>query len=603
MNDSAIEKQSYNLIIFDFEVFKYDVLLGMRILSADGTQQKLQIWDEDQIRAFYASHKDNSIFIGWNNQSYDNAILEAIVNHQSAYDMSRRIIGGERHMWVKIKLYFYDLITNHATSLKAVECVAGHGICTTDVDFLLDRPLTQEEKTLTETYNMHDVDQTYENFCNTKDEFQLRMDVISEFGLSMDALHVTGTQLAELVLGAKQTPGIETWVRHASIYPTLQVKNKQVLDFFLNEDFKNGKKLSIMLCGAMHQLGSGGIHAAQLKYHCKKALYCDVSGYYNLVMINYDLLPRSIPQSGKEKYKFMYEEQLRLKKTNPNKRWVYKIILLSVFGSMTNEHCKFYDPWNGQLVTMTGQMFIVDLLEKLEGKAKVIQSNTDGIIIEPINGHTEEELSSIVKEWEDRTGFVIKLEHIYDITQRDVNCYMYRTEKGEIHMLGDLKYYEAWDNPLFENAYNAREPIVTTYMVIDYFMNNKLPEQVLNEHKNQLRMFQYVCKKQSFDYLEYQKNFNDGTVQKETLKNVNRAFALKSNDYTGMIYKCKESGKTTRAKVAGLPESVFVYDYDILSKEAYEKIEPMIDWNWYVNRGYERIREFVDLIQIKDIRK
>ena len=82
-------------------------------------------------------------------------------------------------------------------------------------------------------------------------------------------------------------------------------------------------------------------------------------------MINYDLLSRTIPQEYKELYKFMYHEQLRLKKENPALRGVYKTILLAVFGAQMNKYTDFYDPQTGSLVMIVGQLFLVDLLEKL----------------------------------------------------------------------------------------------------------------------------------------------------------------------------------------------------------------------------------------------
>ena len=595
-------KNKFNLIIFDFEVFKFDVCLGMYVLDNEGNKTKYQLWDEDEIRQFYEEHKDNSIWLGWNNQSYDNFILQAIIQHKSPYETSRNIIQeGNRFKYLKIQLFFYDLISNHPGSLKAIECADGKNIKTTDVAFDLDRPLTQEEKTLTEIYNTADLDQTLDNFYNVKSEFELRMNIIDEFDLPMEMLHATGTQIGEAVLHAQETPGIENWVVKPKLYDCLRVKNQQVIDFYLNEDFKKGKKLDVILCGVPHRIGSGGIHAAQPKSHFDEALYLDVSGYYNLTMVNFSLLPRSIPDKYKAFYKYMYEEQLRLKEIDPNKRWVYKIILLSVFGAMTNKWCKFYDPYHGQLVTITGEIFNVDLVEKLEGKVEMVQNNTDGMIVKPLPGYSDDDILAIVKEWCNRTGYVIKPKKIYNIHQRDVNCYMYQDEKGNVHTLGEaLKHYNAWENSLYEDVYKSKEPVIIEYMLVDYFIYHKTPEQTLTENKRKLRMFQYVCKKVSYDYLEYQKDFKDGHVEIERLQSVNRAFAHKSNEWKGMVYKCRSVGKTTRAKVSNLPDNCLIYDEEILSDEAFAKLEPLIDWQYYVDRGYERIREFMDLIEIKN---
>lgn len=593
----------FNLIIFDFEVFKYDVLLGAYVLDNQGNKiSKVQLWDQDEIRQFYEEHKDNSIWLGWNNQSYDNFILQAIIQKKSPYETSRNIIQeGNRFKYLKIQLFFYDLISNHPGSLKAIECADGKNIKTTDVAFDLDRSLTQEEKLLTEIYNTADLDQTLDNFYNVKNEFQLRLDIIDEFDLSLDTLHATGTQIGEAVLHAQETPGIENWVVKPRIYDTLQVKNQQIIDFYLNEDFKKNKKLDVVLCGVPHRIGSGGIHAARPKYHADWAYYFDFQSYYANVMMLYNLLPRSIPDKYKAFYKHMYDEQIRLKKVDPNKRWVYKIIILSVFGAMTNKWCKFYDPYHGQLVTSTGEMFNVDLLEKLEGKIELIQNNTDGFIAKPLPGVTDEELKDILDKWTARTGFSMKLEKIYNIHQRDVNCYMYQDDKGNVHTLGEaLKHYDAWENSLYEDVYKSKEPVIIEYMLVDYFIYHKTPEQTVEENRRKLRMFQYVCKKVSYDYLEFQKDFPDGHVEIERLQAVNRAFAHKSDEWKGMVYKCRAVGKTTRAKVSNLPDNCIIYDDEILSDEAYAILEPIIDWQYYIDRGYERIREFMDLIEIKD---
>ena len=59
-----------------------------------------------------------------------------------------------------------------------------------------------------------------------------------------------------------------------------------------------------------------------------------------------------------------------------------------------------------------------------------------------------------------------------------------------------------------------------------------------------------------------------------------------------MVYKHK-TGKSQ--KVSNLPQSVFVYNGEILSNEAYNMISPKIDFDYYVNRIYERMFKFVGL--------
>ena len=47
------------------------------------------------------------------------------------------------------------------------------------------------------------------------------------------------------------------------------------------------------------------------------------------------------------------------------------------------------------------------------------------------------------------------------------------------------------------------------------------------------------------------------------------------------------------------PDSVFVYNEDINSEETLEKLKDKINWQYYIDRTYERIKEFIPLV--KDI--
>lgn len=599
-----------NLIIFDFEVFRHDTLLGAIVLSGD-EPSIFQSWDLDEIRQFYRDNI-NSIWIGHNNTRYDNFILQAIVqggDEEFIKKVNDRLIATENKGRLNIQLNYFDLMSTHIYALKTIEAFMGKNISETQVDFNLPRKLTQEEKELTESYNLDDLEQTLDDFYELQSDFTLRLDIMKEFNLPMCTLHETGTQVAERVLHAERIDGIEEWYVKPEIYPTLRVKNQAVLDFYLGENFRRDKddpkrNLSVILCGTPHKLGAGGIHGALNRYSTDWAYYFDVSGYYNLVMILYDLLPRTIPDEYKELYKYMYHEQLRLKKIDPVKRWVYKTILLSVFGSTMNEYTKFYDPQRGSLITMTGQMFLVDLLEKLEGKVTLIQSNTDGVIAKPLPGVTEKELVDIINEWQARTGFVLKLEKIYNIHQRDVNCYCYQTESGEIHTLGEaVLHYDKLTRPFERAPYNAKEPLIIAHGIVEYFMFGQLPEQTVEKYKRTLRLFQYICKKRTYDYVEYETTDLKTNVTTSTrMQHVNRAFALKSDDYSGMVYKYKmTNGKLSRAKISNLPESVFVYNNEILSEEAVNSLIPQIDYNYYIKRIYERILEFNPIPLIKTV--
>lgn len=566
------------ILVYDFEVFKFDTLLGIY----DANNKKyIQTWNANEIKRLYYDNLD-AIWVGHNNSGYDNFILEAILNGFDPYSVSNNIINNHIKMRFSLPLNYYDIMQLHKTSLKAIEAVVGKNISETEVAFNLDRPLTAQEKLLTEEYNRHDLDQTFENLKMVKSEFQLRLDLIKEFKLPMDALHYTEAQIAEAVLKPKAIYNIENMPVHPILYPQLKLTNKQVLDYYLNEKFKTNEKIEVNFCGVPHIIGAGGMHGAVTNRYFDWAYYFDVSGYYNLIMINYDLLARTIPAEGKQLYVQMYHEQLRLKKIDPVKRALYKTILLAVSGAQRNKHSRMYDPWTGALIPMVGQIFLADLLEKLEGKVELIQSNTDGIIAKPLPGIEKESIIAIINEWQERTGFTLKLDTIYDIYQRDVNNYIYKDADGKIHTKGEaVTYYENWQNPLIANCYNSTEPIILQYCIVNYFMNKIKPEYTVIQYKDNYKMFQYICKTLSYDYL----SFENG-ITNEKLQKVNRCFASKE---AGYIYRNKGE---KHDRYPSLPDKIFVFNHDLSTLDASK-----IDYVYYIKRAYAKINNFVQITE------
>lgn len=583
------------IIIYDFEVFKQDVLLGAILVDGD-KREIFQSWNIEQIVDFYNTYNNNSIWVGHNNKGYDRYIMQAILQNKNIYETSQHLVNDKDDFLpsFNINMINYDLMSNHFGSLKACEAAMGKNISESEIDFNIDRPLNNEEKWITESYNRDDLNQTLDDYLLTKDELQLRIDVCNEFHKPLSYVSLSEAKLSSLILGVHRVFGIENMPIKPPLYPNLKLKNPQVWDYYLNEKFKTKEKLKVDFCGVPHLLGDGGIHSGK-KGQWDWAYYFDVSGYYNLIMIKYNLLSRGFSEEGKKLYQYMYEEQLRLKKINPRKRKVYKIILLAVYGAMSNQHTDFYDPYKRSLVTITGQIFLCDLLEKLEGKVDLIQSNTDGIIAKPLPGISDDELKSIIKEWMDRTGFTLKLEKIYNITQRDVNNYMYQTENGDIHALGEaVKHYGSLDNPFLTNSFMSKEPLIIHYCIVNYFIKHINPEDTINQYKNDLRMFQYIVKKGSFDWLELQVNKNNGEIEAQKLQKVNRCFASNDKDNIGMIYKRRKEGKLQKAKVSNLPSNVFIYNEDIRKNDIIEKLKFKIDFDYYLKRAYERIIEFIE---------
>jgi len=586
-----------NLIIFDFEVFKYDTLLGMLVLNENNKHELIQTWNLDFIKSYFDEHQLDSIFIGYNSKFYDNCILEAIIKNKNPYEISKKLISDEEAIWCNLKFYHYDVMnTGFETqiSLKLTELISGDSIETTEVDFDIDRPLTEEEKRKEEKYNYADLIKTKDNFEKLFGNFLLRLGIIEDWNLDlMNCLDMTGAQIASEVLLAKKNNSLDKEKVFPQIYDTMKVKNQQAIEFYLQEKFRKDKYFEIIKIGNVDlTLGAGGIHGAIKKCYYPRLMYLDVSGYYNLVMILYNLLSRTIPQEGRERYIMMYEQQLELKKVNPSspKRKQFKKLLLAVFGAQNRKGSKLYDPWIGSLVPVVGEMFLIDWMEKIEDLCLFVNCNTDGIMIYPNSEEAEKEILIRLDEFLKRTKFVIKPKYIYDLYQRDVNNYVYRDEKGNLETKGEvLVNYEFSDKTYASgDIFNCKEPSIIAKGVVNYLMFNQSPEETVDKYKEDLRLFQFACKKGKYKYLTYDIIYNDNTKESFNIQSPSRVFALNSDVEKGMVYKHDLDRKS---KVSNLPSNVFVYNDSIINK--YEELKEIIDWNYYVDRIYERIESFI----------
>lgn len=598
------------IIIFEFKVFRYDTLFGA-IVIYDNKAYYYQTWQTDDIKRFYEANKD-TMWIGHNNEECDNIILQAVLkNNPDIYSLSKSLKLGKTPNKLYMKLFYIDLMKiygRQSYTLEMAKGACGRDISEDDESLDTFNALTNEEKQIAEICNRDDLNQIFYDYKALKDEIGIRVDICKEFHIGIGHIMDTYAQLAALILGAKRIPSIEGWKCEPNWHDDLRIKNQPIIEykdsyddkdvpnttirkFYLSEEFKKGMHYAVKLCGDTIIGGSGGMHSAKNRNYFKDALYCDVSGFYNLIMINKGLLPRTLGDDGRRLYTYCYEEQLRLKKTNPKKRKTYKAILLAVFGSMKNKFTDFYDPNKCHLVMITGQLYIIDLLQKLGGKATLVQANTDGIIVQPNDWNSREEVVKIVREWEERTKFTIKIEEIHNVWQKDVNCYMYNDNEGNLHVVGENAVYNDWDNIFDRGMWTAEEPPILAKIIVDFLTKGTSPKETVESCKDEPRMFQYLCKKGTYDYLLYEEKDNwETSAKSEEFQNICRVFALKSDDSYGMVYKVKNAGNK-RARVSSLPDNVFVYNKDIQGNP--KDLMNRIDYDFYVKRGTDKICSFV----------
>lgn len=562
------------MIIYDFECFKHDWIICWLDTA---TKQMYSIHnDKLKFEKFYEYYK-NRVWVGYNSRQYDVWIAKAILCDFNPYEMNDWVINKDRkgfefsNLLNKFPILNYDCsILN--TSLKQLEAFMGNDIRETEVEWDIDRRLTPSELKSTTQYCKHDVMQTFEVFLDTKNEYESHLSLIKEFGLGIDCISKTKAQISAIILGASKVRRTDEFdIRFPD---TLKLgKYEWIKDWYSDwaKDSKNYEEMDLKtnINGIPHTLGIGGLHGSHNKYMGDGFyLMADVASYYPAMMIEYDFLSRNV--SNPAKYKKIRDDRLFMKKNKDPREYPRKIVLNSTFGACKDQYNNLYDPLQSNNICIAGQLLLVDLLDKLDGKCELLQSNTDGILIKLFTPSDKSAIINICSEWELRTRMVLEFDEVAKVIQRDVNNYIIIMGDGKIKRKGAVvKKLSRLDNDL---------PIVNK-AVVDYFINNVQVETTIG-NCNELIQFQKITKLTS----KYENLYHNGKIINGK---VQRCFAsLSPND--GTLYK-KHKFKTTLDKTPSTPISCFIDNGDINSKLIPDKL----DKQWYIELAKERIDTFI----------
>ena len=586
------------MVFFDFEVFKYDWLVVL--MDSNTKQETIIVNDKEQLEQFYNTHK-NDLWVGYNSKNYDQYILKGILCGFNPKEINDFIIseGNPGYKFSKllneIKVINYDVSNVLDGGLKSLEGFRGVNIHESSVPFNIDRKLTDEEIEETIKYCKNDVIETIEVFIARKDDFDSQMSLIKTFDLPINYISKTKPQLTACILGAVRVHGRDDEF-NIQIPTTLNISKEKYINIVrwyqnkLNHDYS--KKLKVEVAGVEHTFAWGGLHGAKEKYIASGYfINVDVASYYPSLMIEYNYQSRNI--ADKNKFKNVYETRLKLKAEKNPIQACFKLVLNSTFGAMKDKNNNLYDPLQANNVCVGGQLLLLDLIEKLEPYAELIQSNTDGVLIKMPSRFTDKNawfnlIDDICFEWESRTKMKLEFDEFTNVYQKDVNNYVIMNSTGEykskgeyVQKLSQLKY----DLPIVNKA------------LINYFTKNIPVEKTINEC-DELKEFQKIVKVSS-KYLyglynpkiELQKIngkkvkvFSGGIKQNEKCF---RVFASLDNINHGGIYKVKTESKNPE-KFADTPDVCFIDNSDMNAK----KTPSFLNKKWYIDLAKKRLAEF-----------
>lgn len=579
------------IIFYDFEVFKQDWLVVL--VKYPEKEKTIIINNPLELKEYYYKNKDN-IFIGYNSRGYDQYIFKGILLEMNPYKISKYIIEDNGNGWDysksfnKIKFHNFDIKTTHH-SLKELEAFMGHDIKESNVSFKLNRRLTKNEIDDTVKYCEHDVFETVRVFNERKEEFTSQLLLLEAFELGKNYISKTKANLSSEILEAVCNKKQDEFDLK---YPdTLKLdKYQHIRDWYdVNKDYE--KELKVEVSGVPHVFAWGGLHGALPKHNSKGLiLSCDVASLYPALMIEYNYLSRSVKNHNK--YTEIRDTRLQLKREKNPKQQPLKIVLNSTYGCMKNKYNAMFDPLMANNVCIAGQLLLLDLIEKLEGYWKLIQTNTDGLIGLVEDEETIIQIKQIAKEWEQRTRLDLEWEEYSEIYQKDVNNYVIINKEGFKSKGQYVKKLNKLDNDL---------PIVNKAL-INQLLGKDSIENTINNCSD-LLMFQKI-NKLTYKYanaiqgilLDKPDFTNDLLIfpNEKYLSNYSflnetclRTFASLDERDVGVFKIKKEDGSIS--KIPGTPDKCFIDNSNVLDK----KIPSKLDKQWYIDLAYERLMSFI----------
>lgn len=574
------------ILIMDFEVFKYDWMLC--VIDCYAGEYVDIINDPLKLRAFYNTHKE-SIWVGYNIKGYDQFILKGLLLGLDTYKISDYIINQHGSGWEytnkfnSIQLYFYDVSRVGDTGLKALEGMLGENIIESDVDFTLDRKLTDEEIQETLRYCHSDIENTYRVFMERKNDFAAQMDLITTFKLPLKWICKTQAQIVSKILDCE-------YQTHNDRFDVVFVdklrlgKYEYIKDWFV-EQLRLSKEqgdytketLRTTVAGLEHFYRWGGVHAAKQKYHCVAKekgvliIHLDVQSFYPSLAIQYGFTSRN--SRNPHIYKEIYDKRIALKKAGKKKeQQPFKRCLNSAYGVTKDKTSDSHDERQANSICINGMLALTDLLDKLEviPGFQCDQSNTDGIIVEiPDTDEAFEMLDDISYEWEQRLGIVLEFDNILQLNQGNVNSYVAVFDNGKLERKGA---YLQESTPLKNNL-----TIVNTAMV-ERLVNGTPVEETIGKC-NDLMQFMQIAKLSS----KYDHGYHNG----ERLKDRTYRVYASVDETNDSVYKQKgEDG--THEKFASLPDHCVIYNHKL---EGVTPDDIGLDKQWYIDLAKKRLKD------------
>ena len=513
------------MVFFDVECYKNYFLVAF--MDAEGRKVTEELHedgslDPSKIERIMKSHTT----VGFNSNNYDLIIIMAALKGYGTRRLkavSDEIIAKNTPGWKVAKshgLYkpkdwdTIDLI-DVAPGQASLKIYGGRlgSKKLQDLPIHHEAELTGEQKATIKKYCWNDVQTTRQLYEAIKPQIELREKMSEQYG--MDLRSKSDAQIAEKVLSSeieaisnkklyRDEPDSDTTYSY-TVPEYIQFEREDLQDLVKNiaahsfELAANGsvalpdwlKKTKIVMGDSAYQMGIGGLHSSEKSQSVVATSNefladFDVASFYPSIILNLDLAPANSKGYFNKVYREIVETRLAAKKNKDSiTSDMLKVTINSSFGKLGSKWSTLYAPQLLIQVTLTGQLSLLMLIERLEAAGiKVVSANTDGIVV---YGHKDLEgiLEEVTFGWQIDTGFVLERADYSALYSRDVNNYVAVKPNGHTKSKGAFAKPWLTKNPQFPVVYNAvaehlagrsnyKDAILSSNNLLDFCMLRKV---------------------------------------------------------------------------------------------------------------------------------
>lgn len=600
--------------IYDLEVFPN--FFSATFKNVDTKEiEVFYIHDENTRDLFYLKKfiKSNIYLIGYNNDKYDNLLLNKILTSEvtcgDLFNLSKLIISNRESFFLnkKIKeLYSYkkpykslDLMMIH----RFDKLMVGLKQCSVNLKWhkIQDLPKAYDAKvTCGEIYNileynLNDVLITERLFEVSLEEVQLRQSVGKKY--DVDLMNASRSKMADILMTKmyadasnlkfndfKDLRDTETVINFSDIIwdkisystPSMQA----VLDKIKNTtiDISSGNinfNISVIIDSCKHDIAKGGLHSNNKpdiyeSTDSVKLIDVDFGSFYPSLMINLDTYPPQLGNVFLDVLKTITVQRLAAKKNKDKvEADALKIVINSCYGKLGFEKGYMYSPKSMYTVTVNGQLILLMLIEQLSNiGVECFYSNTDGATFKvPIE--LQDEFYKVCNDFVKFVNIDLEYTEYSKCIIRDVNNYLITKPNGEVKEKGvfvtDIQLDKGFDMPIVAKAVKA------------YYIDNVPIREFVENHED---IYDF-CKSQKVggQYKVERHYIEDSKYCIEVMQKTNRYYVSKRGD---VLYKKK--GDQLNNLVAGFTVTLF---NDYFESEDYK-----IDYDYYVHEANALIYNF-----------